>query len=113
MHARNLLEIRRRRLNRPHEIIVGSVHRHPFLPTADANGNRMCADCSVAKYCSRSTAVPSTDDFEWNRSVFSGQPYSLLLIWGYNAREEEDFRVYGLENASLKERTIQLLTEDL
>ncbi len=113
MHARNLLEIRRRRLNRPHEIIVGSVHRHPFLPTADANGNRMCADCSVAKYCSRTTAVPSTDDFEWNRSVFSGQPYSLLLIWGYNAREEEDFRVYGLENASLKERTIQLLTEDL
>lgn len=113
MHARNLLETRRRRLNRPHEIIVGSVHRHPFFPSADATGNRMCADCRVAKYCSRSTAVPSTDDFEWNRSVFSGQPYSTLLIWGYNAREEEDFRVYGLENAVLKERTIQILTEDV
>jgi hypothetical protein len=112
-HARELLEIRRRRLNRPHEIIVGSVHRHPFLPSADVNGNRKCQACDVAKYCSRSTAVPSTDDFEWHRSVFSGQPYCVLLIWGYNAREQEDFRLYGLENASFKERTIRLLTEEL
>lgn len=112
-HARELLEIRRHRLNRPNEIIVGSVHRHPFLPSADASGNRKCQACAVAQYCSRSTAVPSTDDFEWHRSVFSGQPYSMLLIWGYNAREEEDFRLYGLDNASFKERTIRLLTGEL
>jgi hypothetical protein len=92
-HARELLELRRRRLNRPNEIIVGSVHRHPFLPSADSSGNRKCQACHGAKYCSRSTAVPSTDDFEWHRSVFSGQPYGIFLIWGYNAREEEDFRL--------------------
>jgi hypothetical protein len=112
-HARELLEVRRHRLNRPNEIIVGSVHRHPFLPSADASGNRKCQACTVAQYCSRSTAVPSTDDFEWLRSVFSGQPYCTLLIWGYNAREEEDFRLYGLDNASFKERSIRLLTGEL
>jgi len=112
-HARKLLDIRRRRLNRPNEIIVGSVHRHPFLPSADADGNRKCEACSIAKYCSRSTAVPSTDDFEWHRSVFSGQPFGILLIWGYNAREEEEFRLYGLENATFKERTLRLLNGNL
>jgi len=111
-HARNLLEVRRKRLRRPHEIIVGSVHRHPFPPAADSSGNRKCEACSIAKYCSRSTAVPSTDDFEWHRSVFSGQPYTTLLIWGYNARDEEDFRVYGLENATFQERTIRLLKHE-
>lgn len=110
--ARQLLAIRRQRLNRPHEIVVGSVHRHPFLPAADANGCRMCELCSVAKYCSRSTAVPSTDDFEWHRSVFAGQPWSTLLIWGYNAREQEDFRCYGLKNASFKQRSIRILKRD-
>jgi hypothetical protein len=112
-HVHERLEFRRRRLNRPHEMIVGTVHRHPFAPSADAGGNRKCEACSVVKYCSRSTAVPSTEDFEWHRSVFSGQPYSMLLIWGYNAREEEDFRLYGLEDASFKERTIRLLTTEL
>lgn len=110
--ARQLLELRRRRLNRPNEIVVASVHRHPFLPAADANGRRKCDVCSVAKYCSRSTAVPSADDFEWHRSVFAGQPWGTLLIWGYNAREEEDFRCYGLRNASFAERSIRILNED-
>jgi hypothetical protein len=34
------------------------------------------------------------------------------LIWGYNAREEEDFRLYGLENASFKQRTIRRLKDE-
>lgn len=109
--ARKLLAVRRRRLNRPHEIVVASVHRHPFLPAADANGRRMCDVCSVAKYCSRSTALPSTDDFQWHRSVFAGQPWGTLLIWGYNAREQEDFRCYGLKNASFNQRSIRILKE--
>jgi uncharacterized protein (DUF1778 family) len=107
------LDFRRRHLNQPQEILAGSVHRHPMLPSADSNGNRKCEACSIAKYCSRTTAVPSTADFEWQRSIFSGQPHgNFLLIWGYTAREEEDCRVYGLEDASFKERTIRLLTKD-
>ncbi len=111
-HARELLEMRRKRLGRPQEIIVGSVHRHPFMPSADANGQRKCEICEVAEYCTRSTAVPSGDDFEWHRSVFAGQPYTTLLIWGYNAREEEDFRLYGLHNATFSNRTLRLLRQE-
>jgi hypothetical protein len=103
--TRELLDLRRKRLNRPHEIIVGSLHGHNFLPEADSTGRRTCEACTVAKYCSRSTAAPSSDDFEWHRSVFAGQPWATLLIHGYTAREEQDFRLYTVENAQFKEFT--------
>lgn len=106
---RELLELRRRRLNRPHERILGSVHSHPFLPEADDKGNRRCAACAVAKICSRTTAVTSLADIDWHRSVFCGQPWAILTIWGFNAREEEDWRVYGLSDATLQPRTIRRL----
>ena len=69
----------------------------------------MCDACTTATYCSRTTAQPSGADFQWHRSVFVGQPWTTLLIWGYNAREQEEFRLYGIENALFKERTIRLL----
>ena len=108
--AREMLDFRRKRIN-PNEIICASVHRHPWYPEADAAGCRMCETCAAAKHCGRTTARPSTADFEWHRSVFVGQPWATLLIWGYNAREEEDFRLYGLQNASFKERTIRVLKD--
>jgi hypothetical protein len=108
--ARQMLDLRRKRIN-PRELFCASVHRHPWFPEADSQGRRMCEACAAAKYCGRSTAHPSTADFQWHRTVFTGQPWATLLIWGYNAREQEEFRLYGLENASFKERTIRLLTE--
>lgn len=107
--VRTRLEQRRRRLNRPHEMIVGSVHGHNFQPAADESGRRMCEACSILEVCSRSTAVASTNDFRWHRSVFAGQPWASLLIWGWNAREEEEWRMYGLDNATLAPRTVRLL----
>lgn len=106
---RRMLEQRRRRLQRPHEIIVGSAHGHPFKPSADAQGRRTCDACAIARYCNRTTAVPSTDDFDWHRSVFTGQPWATLAIWGFNAREQDDWRFYGLENGALRERSLRKL----
>jgi hypothetical protein len=71
----------------------------------------MCAACEAARYCNRSTAVPSADDFEWHRSVFSGQPWGTLAIWGFNAREQDDWRFFGLEGGALRERSLRKLKE--
>jgi hypothetical protein len=104
-----LLDVRRRRLNRPHERILGSVHGHNFAPEADSTGNRMCSACAVSKICSRTTAIASLADQDWHQSVFAGQPWAVLLIWGFNAREEDDWRLYGLCDGELQPRTIRLL----
>jgi hypothetical protein len=109
--VRELLDLRRRRLGRPNERILGSVHGHNFLPSADEHGRRMCRDCLAAQVCSRTTAAASADDLDWHRAVFIGQPWALLLVWGHNAREQEDWRLYGLANATLTPRTIRLLKE--
>src|SRR5437660_4198809 len=102
--------MRRQRLNRPHERLLGSVHGHNFTPPADANGRTMCDLCAVAKVCSRTTTVISTADQEWHRSVFAGQPWAVALIWGYTARPgEEDWRLYGLADGSLAPRPIHRL----
>lgn len=103
------LEQRRRRLGRPEEIIVGSVHGHNFAPEANAEGVKMCEACATRAVCSRTTAVLSTDDQSWHTSVFAGQPWSVLLIWGWNARDEEDWRLYGLSSGSLMPRPIYRL----
>jgi hypothetical protein len=108
-HIRNLLEVRRQRLNRPHELIVASVHRHPWLPASDGEGKRTCDACPKRDRCTHTTATPSAADFEWHQAVFAGQPWGTLLIWGYTAREEEDFRLYGLRNAAFHQQPIRLL----
>lgn len=107
--VREVLDRRRRRLNRPHERLVGSVHGHNFKPSADKNGRRTCDACATAKVCSRTTAAASADDLEWHRAVFTGQPWAVLLVWGYNAREQEDWQLYGLADASLAPRPLRLL----
>jgi hypothetical protein len=63
----------------------------------------------VAKICSRTTAVASVADLEWHQSVFTGQPWAVLTIWGFNAREKDDWRTYGLNEAVLQPRTIRRL----
>jgi hypothetical protein len=106
---RQTLELRRRRLGRPHERFLGSVHGHNFLPEADDKGVRKCELCTAARVCSRTTAAVSAADLEWHRSVFVGQPWAALLVWGFNAREEEEWRLYGLADATLTPRTLRLL----
>jgi hypothetical protein len=108
-NARDLLAQRRRRLNRPGELFVASVHRHPFLPGTDANGRRQCDVCAQRERCTQTTAVASADDFQFHRSVFAGQPWATLLIWGYTAREEPDFQLFGVQEAQFQRRPLRLL----
>ena len=79
------------------------------LPEADEKGRRACDLCALVKTCSRTTAVASAADLDWHRSVFVGQPWAVLLVWGHNAREHEDWRLYGLAGGTLKPRTIRRL----
>ena len=104
-----VLDRRRHRLNRPHEIIVGSVHGHPFLPAADENGKWPCPECDKRMTCAKTTATASLDDIDWHRSVFIGQPWAMLAIWGWNARGEEVWQAYGLAGGTLVRRTIRIL----
>ena len=110
-HIEGRLQARRKRLGRPAERFVGSVHGHNFPVPADENGQKRCSLCSEAKVCGRTNALISTDDEQWHRSVFSGQPWATLLIFGWNARDEEDWKLYGLKDGRLQPRTLRLLRD--
>ncbi len=109
---REVLRFRRTRLNRPNERILGAVHGHNFLPTADSRGVRTCEVCAIAKYCSRTTALASLDDSQWHASVFGGgQPWAVSLIWGYTARTQDDWRLYHWNDATLTPRSARRIQE--
>lgn len=105
------LEQRRRRLKRPQEMIVGTAHGHNFKPSPDATGRMTCDACAVLEVCSRSTAHASDDDQRFHQSVFTCAPWAVLLLWGWNAREEEEWRLYGLKDAALSPRSVRILRE--
>lgn len=106
---RVLLDERRSRLGRPHEIILGSVHGHNFTPAADEEGRQACDACELRPTCSRTTALASALDIQWHKSVFGGQPYAVLGIWGWTARNEEVWQLYGLADGTLSPRDARLL----
>jgi hypothetical protein len=107
--VRVLLDERRARLNRPHEIILGSVHGHNFAPAADENGRQTCDACELRPTCSRTTAVASALDVGWHKSVFAGQPYAVLGIWGWTARGDEVWQLHGLADGTLAPRGARVL----
>ena len=41
--------------------------------------------------------------------AFSGQPYSILALWGWTARKEEVWQCYSLAGTTLISRPIRLL----
>jgi hypothetical protein len=106
---RDTVNIRKQKLNRPHERIVGSVHGHNWCPEADEQGTRTCEHCHTVKVCTRTTAIASQADLDWHRSVFVAQPWALLMVWGFNAREQEDWRLYGLNGGTLSPRGVRLM----
>ena len=108
-HLKARLAVRRKRLNRPSERFLGSVHGHNFSVPPDAEGNTQCAACSQAETCGRTTAFLSQDDETWHRSVFLKQPWATLLVYGWNARGEKDFKLYGLKDGRLQPRSLRLL----
>jgi hypothetical protein len=109
--VQRVLEHRRQRLGRPHEIIVGSVHGHPFPPGLEREGRPTCGDCPKQPTCTQTTAAASTDDVAWHRTIFAGQPWAMLAVWGLNARDEERWRAYGLAGGTLASRPLRILEE--
>jgi hypothetical protein len=107
--VRHVLQQRRHRLNRPNEIILGSVHGHNFTPGTQEDGDRLCDECPHLPTCRKTTAVLSTDDLAWHRSVFAAQPYAILALWGWTARQEEVWQCYSLAGATLISRPIRML----
>ena len=107
--VRQVLQQRRRRLNRPGEIILGSVHGHNFTPGTKEDGGRLCDECPDLATCRKTTAVLSTADLNWHRSVFAAQPYAILTLWGWTARKQEVWQCYSLADATLTSRPIHLL----
>jgi len=107
--VRAQLDERRKRLHRPHEIILGSVHGHNFTPAADEDGHQACEDCELRATCLHTTAVASALDIQWHKSVFVGQPYAILGIWGWTARGEEVWQLYGLADGTLAPRGARVL----
>lgn len=108
---RERVEQRRRRLNRPSEMIVGTAHGHNFKPTPDATGRMTCDACPVLEVCSRSTCHASEDDLQFHKSVFTEAPWAVLALWGWNAREEEEWRLYGLKDATLAPRSVRIVED--
>jgi hypothetical protein len=107
--VREVIELRRRRLKRFDEMILGSVHGHNFYPGSDATGKRACETCNEQAQCKQSSATASTVDKAWHRAHFTGQPWAVLLVWGWNARGEEAWRLYGLADTVLSPRPLRLL----
>lgn len=108
---RDTVNIRRQKLERPHERILGSVHGHNFCPEADDEGKRTCEHCHAVKVCTRTTAIASQADLDWHRSVFAAQPWALLMVWGFNAREQDDWRLYALNDGTLSPRGVRLIED--
>lgn len=108
-----ILEQRRQRLDRPGEIIVGSVHGHNFMVGENAQGMSKCETCDQRPLCCQTTAFASPSDMEWHKVHFTGQPWCVLLVWGWNARRVEEWRLYGLSGAVLAPRGLyQLKTRE-
>ena len=99
-----LLAQRRQRLGRPKEIIVGSVHGHNFMVGENTQGSSKCDTCEQRHLCCQTTAFASTTDLEWHKIHFTGQPWCVLLVWGWSARGAEQWRLYGLSGAVLAPR---------
>jgi hypothetical protein len=111
--ARKFLQLRRQRVN-PHETMVASVHGHNFAPQTDAAGRRMCQACPAATICTRTTAAASAADQTWHEIIFNEAPWATLLIWGFNAREQDDWRLYGLSSdGSFAPRPLRLLKREV
>lgn len=107
---RTTIEQRRVRLNRPHEIMLGSVHGHNFPLHVDTDGGSKCPVCEHRQTCALTTAVASSSDVDWHRCVFAAQPWAVLGLWGSNARNEQVWRMYGLADGTLMPRGIRILT---
>jgi len=88
--------------------IVGQTHGHNFLPDG---GAPPCAVCPQLPVCGRTSVFVSTDDVNWARAVFRGQPWHLSHIFGLNARRDRVQGLFGLRDGRLLERGFHVIPD--
>lgn len=103
-----ILSVRRKQPETRTHRILGQAHSHPFLP---AGGAPPCEHCYEVETCSRTTAVLSTDDHDWCRAVFSGEPWQLSYVFGLDARARNVDTFYSQHRGVLEPRGFHVLPE--
>ena len=105
-HFEKQLALRRRRLGRPAELLLGIAHGHNFAPALDEQHNALCPSCPKQATCTLNSAYYSLDDSRFHKALFTKQVFAVGLVWGFTPREEDVLRVYGFRNGALRERAI-------
>ncbi|MBI4584935.1 MAG: hypothetical protein HY717_13055 [Planctomycetes bacterium] len=105
------LERRRRRLNRPEEILAGVAHGHGFLPGLGEDRQPLCPACPKRAECGLHSAFYSSDDLAYHRALFSRLPFALGLVFGLDPREHDVVRAYGYRDGSIQERSFWLVSD--
>ncbi len=100
------LQQRRRRLDRPAELLVGIAHGHNFLPALDEQGGALCPSCPKRPTCTLHSAYYSADDVQFHQALFQHQIFAIGLVWGFTPREEDVLRIYGFRDGAVRERAI-------
>jgi hypothetical protein len=87
--------------------IVGQAHGHNFRPSTEPP----CEECGKVGDCSRTSVFVSANDLNWSKAVFSGQPWQLCHIFGFDARGNHQHGLFGLSGGFLVQRGFHLIPE--
>jgi len=102
MNAR--LTRRQTRLGRSAEVPLVLGHNHPFLPSADHEGDTSCPICPRRPTCPLTTSFYSRTDVRFHASMYGKRPYVCGLVIGFTPREEETIRMFRLRGSQACER---------
>lgn len=97
-------QLRRNRLNFPHEVPLVLLHTHPFEPSVRDDGEANCKTCPLLQTCQLTSSFYSTSDVEFHVSMYGTTPWTVGMVLGMTPRREEDLRMFCLEGNSARQR---------
>lgn len=101
------LALRRKRLNRPEEMLLATAHAHNFAPSLDkSTGEPNCPGCPLRPSCNLNSAFFSPEDIQFHRALFVKQPFAIGLVWGLDPRFDDVLKVYGSRDGAFQERSL-------
>jgi hypothetical protein len=108
-HLQRRLELRRKRLKRPGEILLGTAHGHNFGPSVDEKGAARCPACDRRASCLLHTATMSGEDHLYHKALFARQPFAIGLVWGLDARSNDVLKAFGFRDGTFQERSVWIV----
>jgi hypothetical protein len=109
-HVERQLELRRARLGRPADALVGFYHTHPFLPSV-LDGMEACPTCSLRPTCTLTSSFFSQRDQAFHAAMFGSAAYAVQIVLGLTPREEFDVKMYCYDGGRFRERGYYRLAE--